>query len=418
MNDNKSFIERIQLFMTYPRRFALFEMVIFASLLLIFSKWNPFGILYKVQIMLFLLFFMLISYLFIEHRESVRGTSGAGTSGAGTSGAGTSGAGTSGAGTLPSYGQFLLSLASNIGKIGLFVASILLLIILVRHLLGVSFFQGLLQWSTNIILIVGVIAIIYKVLSVKPARCNDNVVYKTVDFLPNKFIQFAEYIKREFKLTSKIVWVVLAIELGFISLRFLLPYLAKFILSHDGEELLTEPIYLENETNVSTFEQLYGEVSDDTKYNYNYALSTWFTINPQPPNTRAAYQKYTNILNYGNKPRVQFNSAKNTLRVQAEAGEGNKSIVDIVTIEDGVPLQKWNHIVINYDGGYMDVFLNGNLVGSKPNIAPYMQFDNVVVGENNGIEGGVRNVVYYDRTLTRGEVSLEYKLLGGARRRI
>ena len=255
-------------------------------------------------------------------------------------------------------------------------------------------------------------------LSVKPARCNDNVVYKAVDFLPNKFIQFAEYIKREFKLTSKIVWVVLAIELGFISLRFLLPYLAKFILSHDGEELLTEPIYLENETNVSTFEQLYGEVSDDTKYNYNYALSTWFTINPQPPNTRAAYQKYTNILNYGNKPRVQFNSAKNTLRVQAEAGEGNKSIVDIVTIEDGLPLQKWNHIVINYDGGYMDVFLNGNLVGSKPNIAPYMQFDNVVVGENNGIEGGVRNVVYYDRTLTRGEVSLEYKLLGGARRRI
>jgi hypothetical protein len=348
--------------------------------------------------MLFLLFFMLISYFFIEHRESVRGTSGAGT--------------------LPSYGQFLLSLASNIGKIGLFVASILLLIILVRHLLGVSFFQGLLQWSTNIILIVGVIAIIYKVLSVKPARCNDNVVYKAVDFLPNKFIQFAEYIKREFKLTSKIVWVVLAIELGFISLRFLIPYLAKFILSHDGEELLTESIYLENETNVSTFEQLYGEVSDDTKYNYNYALSTWFTINPQPPNTRAAYQKYTNILNYGNKPRVQFNSAKNTLRVQAEAGEGNKSNVDIVTIEDGVPLQKWNHIVINYDGGYMDVFLNGNLVGSKPNIAPYMQFDNVVVGENNGIEGGVRNVVYYDRTLTRGEVSLEYKLLGGARRRI
>ena len=124
------------------------------------------------------------------------------------------------------------------------------------------------------------------------------------------------------------------------------------------------------------------------------------------------------IQNYGNKPRVQFNSAKNTLRVQAEAGEGNKSIVDIVTIEDGVPLQKWNHIVINYDGGYMDVFLNGNLVGSKPNIAPYMQFDNVVVGENNGIEGGVRNVVYYDRTLTRAEVSLEYKLLGGARRRI
>ena len=236
-------------------------------------------------------------------------------------------------------------------------------------------------------------------------------------FLPNSFIRFAEYIKREFKLTSKIVWVVLAIEMGVISLRFLIPYMAKFVMSHDGEELLAEPIYLENETNVSTFEQLYGDVSSDTKYKYRYALSTWFTINPQPPNTRAAYTKYANILNYGNKPRVQYNSAKNTLRVQAESGkEGN--IVDIFSVTDAVPLQKWNHIVINYDGGNMDVFLNGELVGSKPNVAPYMQYDNVVVGENNGIEGGVRNVVYYDRILSRAEVSMEYKLLGGARRNI
>jgi hypothetical protein len=102
------------------------------------------------------------------------------------------------------------------------------------------------------------------------------------------------------------------------------------------------------------------------------------------------------------------------LRVQAETGDGD--IVDVISLTDAVPLQKWNHIVINYDGGYMDVFLNGILVASKPNIAPYMQYDDVVVGENEGLEGGVRNVVYYDRILARGEVSLEYNLLGGTRR--
>ena len=48
-------------------------------------------------------------------------------------------------------------------------------------------------------------------------------------------------------------------------------------------------------------------------------------------------------------------------------------------------------IVINYDGGYMDVFLNGVLVASKPNIAPYIQYDDVVVGENKGLEGGIRS---------------------------
>jgi hypothetical protein len=44
-----------------------------------------------------------------------------------------------------------------------------------------------------------------------------------------------------------------------------------------------------------------------------------------------------------------------------------------------------------------------------------MQYDDVVVGENKGIEGGIRSVAYYDRILSRGEVSMENKLLGNAR---
>ena len=59
----------------------------------------------------------------------------------------------------------------------------------------------------------------------------------------------------------------------------------------------------------------------------------------------------------------------------------------------------------------MDVFLNGVLVASKPNVAPYMQYDEVISGENQGIEGGICNVAYYNRILTQGEISLEYKLL-------
>ena len=113
-------------------------------------------------------------------------------------------------------------------------------------------------------------------------------------------------------------------------------------------------------------------------------------------------------MNYGDKPSVAFNGLKNTLRVQVKTSDNN--IVTLYT-QESVPMQTWNNIVINYDGGTMDVFLNGKLVSSKPNIAPYMTYENINVGADNGIEGGICNVVYYNKTLTKGDIEISYKLL-------
>ena len=43
--------------------------------------------------------------------------------------------------------------------------------------------------------------------------------------------------------------------------------------------------------------------------------------------------------------------------------------------------------MINYDGANMDIFLNGELVGSEPGIVPYMSYENVIVGADKGLEG-------------------------------
>jgi hypothetical protein len=59
----------------------------------------------------------------------------------------------------------------------------------------------------------------------------------------------------------------------------------------------------------------------------------------------------------------------------------------------------------------MDLFFNGELVASKPNIAPFMKYENVDVGAENGIEGGICNVVYYKKTLSKGDITMGYKLL-------
>jgi hypothetical protein len=76
-----------------------------------------------------------------------------------------------------------------------------------------------------------------------------------------------------------------------------------------------------------------------------------------------------------------------------------------------IKYQKWNNIVVNYDAGTMDVFINGLLVSSTPEIAPYMTYENVIVGQENGIQGGICNVVYYKHILSAGKINTAYKLL-------
>jgi hypothetical protein len=92
------------------------------------------------------------------------------------------------------------------------------------------------------------------------------------------------------------------------------------------------------------------------------------------------------------------------------AQTGKKHLVEIYKTTD-IVYQRWNNFVINYDGGNMDLFLNGELVASRPNIAPYMTYENITAGANNGIQGGICNVMYYDHTLSKGAITLAYRML-------
>lgn len=139
--------------------------------------------------------------------------------------------------------------------------------------------------------------------------------------------------------------------------------------------------------------------------NYNYALSFWVYLNSDGPNYNP--NKYKTLIDYSGKPRVLFNPTKNKILITFKK-EGSKIKKFIFK---NIKLQKWINLVINYDGGVLDIFKDGELVKSSPGEIPYLESDIVKVGENGGLNGGICNVVYYNTHLSKTRIQTNYNFL-------
>ena len=268
------------------------------------------------------------------------------------------------------------------------------------------------------------IAIVYKVVSSYTSIPSWKLpaplllIKEVLLYIPCLILSFAHWIKYEYKITAKPVWILLGMEVGIIGLRFLLPWLLELILNHEGKLLLKNPVYLDNKTMIGTFDALHKnrlsktDIEEEGAFNYNYAISGWFFINPQPPGTSAAYAKDTSILDYGGKPKLTYNGKKDTIKITMSQNNGptiDSGTRDVVVLKDvRLPLQKWNNIVLNMKGGMLDVFLNGKLIVSGPDAMAYMSYDSLTIGATNGVQGAACNVRYFDEPLSLTQISLHY----------
>ena len=59
----------------------------------------------------------------------------------------------------------------------------------------------------------------------------------------------------------------------------------------------------------------------------------------------------------------------------------DKSGDDFEYTMKNIELQKWNNVVVNYDGGILDIYMNGNLVSSSKNVLPKIEeHANIIIG--------------------------------------
>jgi len=323
-------------------------------------------------------------------------------------------------------------------KLGLFKRSLLALfgvvisglIIywLVYNIQQLSGATSILSFILNIIVVILIMSLIYKTINVKLPYGNSkksafvDMIINTIFYIPCLFSSFFEttttFFKNQYAITTPSSVLMLVLLLIVMAIYYFIPKVYNMINLQGGKLLVNNPVSANSQMSLGTYQDLNGSET----FNYEYAISSWVYINSASPNTNSSYSKYTSLINFGGKPNVLYNGSTNTLMVTMQQKnlknvtknklidfdeEGNR----IIYIKNGVLLQKWNNIIINYSGGILDIFLNGELVKSDIGVVPYYTLDSLNIGEDNGILAGICNVVYYNKPLTSANIFVLYNMV-------
>lgn len=132
------------------------------------------------------------------------------------------------------------------------------------------------------------------------------------------------------------------------------------------------------------------------KKKYKYGLSFWIYLD-------------TNIME---KPERLFIMSFNKLKVELnnekclEFYNNNEMLYK----SEQILFQKWNHIVVNYSNGTLDIFINNNLVSTHINISPYIQNNNKFnIGTyNNNDLISVTKFRYFENPLSTNKIKQLY----------
>jgi hypothetical protein len=318
-------------------------------------------------------------------------------------------------------------------KYTIIIGIVIGLILAVLHVYtNVPIIANTVLFILNIAILVGILAMIVRFIGAETPNYISgpptwsSLLFKIVIYLPCMCLNLADYFRGELKLAQR-QWtyvILLFFEIAFVALLFLLPKIFDAVVNHNGEVILDKVLPLneksdpfdittpnsDNSTTVSLTPSLADNVKTNTPH-YSYGISAWFYIHPEPPkNSYSPADDGISILNFatdanGGAPQVFFNPKTNQLVISVQTETNNTVKVDV---PNQILLQRWNHLFINFNNsGIMDVFLNGHLESSTPNVIPKLP-KTLIVGSPGGIYGQICNVVYYKDVVGSQGVSWIY----------
>jgi len=305
------------------------------------------------------------------------------------------------------------------------VISSLIIFWIVYNIQNLSGKTGTVSLILNVFLVILVLGLIYKTINVKIPSGNSKkngfftLIINTLFYIPCLFSEIfdsiAKFAVSEYNSSTMGSLIMLILAIILLLVYFGGPTLFNRFKLQGGKQLINKPIYTDSQNSLGTYQELNG--SD--QFDYQYAISFWIFLDAAPPNMNSSYGKFTSLLNFGDKPNVLYNGTTNTLLITTQQKDlkkvTNNKLIDfdenenrILYKNENVLLQKWNNIIINYNGGVLDIFLNGELVKSDIGVVPYYKLDNLTVGTDNGIKGGICNVIYFSRALNSSNIYYLY----------
>jgi hypothetical protein len=138
-----------------------------------------------------------------------------------------------------------------------------------------------------------------------------------------------------------------------------------------------------------------------SKYIYHYALTSWVYLQKTEASGRQL------IYSFGSRPSLYYQPHDSSLEVILNFGTSEEKILYKTT---KVLFQRWNFIVMNYNYGTLDLFINNNLVGTYPDVVPQLDpQDLLIVGSSkNKNIGGICNMKYYELPLGSRKINSIY----------
>ena len=307
----------------------------------------------------------------------------------------------------------------------------------------------------GILIGITILGIIAKIFSITLMNCENQknifikilcIIKNFIFFIPCLFIIIVDLISKDIRGTSSSVYILFIILLILVLSFIGLPLLFNLISTINKNDLLSGkgPYYLDEKRTIGNYQNLtndnksssnsiipegnfslFDENSDfnikttigyltnkKTKYEYKYtySISFYLYLNPQSRNTSIAYNKETEIFNYGNKPVVLYDGNTRNLIIKSKTKTNEGHQLDTIYKTKNIKYQKWMFITINYQNNIIDVFIDGKLVGSKNNVPPYFENDKITIGEDNGIHGSIKDIYYYETPRPPSTIQFIYDL--------